>query len=334
MEDTPVMPALRSLWLFLLTAMLIPTACAASTTGLDNMLPMSAPAPAPSPVQAGSGRLERLVVPSRQVEPRPVDVWLPPDFEPRRAAGERFAVVYMHDGQMLFDARSTWNHQAWEVDRAVSRLMAEGRIPPTLVVGVWNAGPLRHSEYMPQRALDHLLPAQRQRHVAEALQGQPRADAYLRFLVEELKPVIDARYPTRPGPESTVVIGSSMGGLISVYALCEYPQVFGGAAGLSTHWVGKREANAALPLAAMNYLRDHLPDPAGHRLYQDHGTTELDALYAPYQPMIDQLVRDRGYGEAGPDANFMTRVFDGTGHNERAWADRVAIPLEFLLRGR
>ena len=78
-----------------------------------------------------------------------------------------------------------------------------------------------------------------------------------------LKPAIDARYATRPGREHTFIMGSSMGGLISIYAMNEYPQVFGGAAGLSTHWVGSGEANSHLPLAAFSYLRDHLADPAG-----------------------------------------------------------------------
>jgi enterochelin esterase-like enzyme len=122
-----------------------------------------------------------------------------------------------------------------------------------------------------------------------------------------------------------------MGGLISIYAMNEYPQVFGGAAGLSTHWVGKAEPNAALPLAAFTYLRGHLAPPDGRRLYMDHGTTELDALYPTYQAFVNQIVRDRGYVE---DRDAMLRVFDGTGHNERAWAARLEIPLRFLLRAR
>jgi hypothetical protein len=70
-----------------------------------------------------------------------------------------------------------------------------------------------------------------------------------------------------------------------------------------------------------------LADPATHRLYMDHGTTELDALYAPYQVFVDEIVRERGYTAA----NAQSRVFEGTGHNETAWAQRLAIPLQFLL---
>jgi enterochelin esterase-like enzyme len=273
------------------------------------------------------GRIERLAsVPSRHVEPRHVDVWVPAAC----TATQRCQVLYMHDGQMLYDARTTWNKQAWNVHLTVDRLMREGRIPPTLVVGVWNAGPLRHSEYFPGKFLPHLTPERRQALVERALQGRSRSDAYLRFLVDELKPLVDARFPTRPEARHTAIMGSSMGGLISVYAMNEYPQVFGAAAGLSTHWVGVHEANASIPLSAFVYLRDHLAPPDGRRLYQDHGTTELDALYAPYQRIVDQIVRERGYSER----DYRSLVFEGTGHNETVWAARLETPLLFVLGPR
>ena len=292
-------------------------------------LAVVAPAPAAEPPlpQVSVGRIERLpAIASAHVDTRPVDVWLPADYSPAR----RHAVLYVHDGQMLFDATRTWNKQAWDIHLAVDRLMREGRIPPTIVVGVWNNGERRRSEYYPEKALRHLAEPLRQRLVAEGLAGQPRADAYLRYLVQELKPAIDARYATRPERAATAVLGSSMGGLISVYAFSEYPQVFGGAAGLSTHWVTAFQPNALLPLAAFEYLRDHLPAPDGGRLYMDHGTTELDAIYAPYQAFVNEIVRERGY----TPRDSALRVFEGTGHNERAWGARVHLAIEFLLGGR
>jgi predicted alpha/beta superfamily hydrolase len=176
--------------------------------------------------QTESGRIERLAgFTSQHVGTRHVDIWLPANFESLKASGQRFNVIYMHDGQMLFDARTTWNQQAWSVDKAVTRLMQSGQIAPTLVVGVWNNGNFRHSEYFPQKYLQHLLPAPRQQLLEKALHNKPQSDAYLRFLVEELKPAIDQRYPTLVGPAHTVVMGSSMGGLISVYAMNEYPHI-------------------------------------------------------------------------------------------------------------
>lgn len=271
-----------------------------------------------------TGTIERLEnFPSQFVDARHVDVWLPPGY----SATQRHNVLYMHDGQMLFDPATTWNHQAWGVDKTVSRLMRQGKIAPTIVVGVWNNGKYRHAEYFPEKHLQFLSAAVRTTHVRDVLQGKAQADNYLRFLVHELKPAIDKRYATHSQASATAIMGSSMGGLISVYAMAEYPAVFGGAAGLSTHWIGARNPNAALPLAAFNYLRDHLPDPNTHRLYQDHGTIKLDRLYAPYQVFVDALVRDAGY----TDSSYMSRVFEGTGHNENAWADRLETPILFLL---
>ncbi len=286
-------------------------------------LATSAAAAQPLP-EVAVGRIERLpTLQSRHVDARPVDVWLPADYSPAK----RYQVLYMHDGQMLFDAGKSWNQQAWNVHLTVNRLVQQGRLPDTLVVGVWNNGALRHSEYYPAAFLPFVNEPVRQQFIAQGLQGKARSDAYLRYLVEELKPAIDARYATLRGREHTFIMGSSMGGLISIYAMNEYPHVFGGAAGLSTHWVGSREANSHLPLAAFSYLRDKLADPATHRLYMDHGTTELDALYAPYQAFINQIVKDRGYTAA----NSLSLVFEGTGHNERAWAARLETPLLFLM---
>jgi enterochelin esterase-like enzyme len=271
-----------------------------------------------------SGTIERIAnMPSKFVDARHVDVWLPDRYAP----GRRYSVLYMHDGQMLFDASTTWNKQAWEVPATLSRLIKDGRIPETIVVGIWNNDKFRPSEYFPEKFLSFLNQPIRKQLIDERLQGQPRADRYLRFLVEELKPAIDQRFLTRPEREHTFVMGSSMGGLISIYAMNEYPQIFGGAAGMSTHWVGSYKANAAIPLAAFNYLRDHLASPETHRLYMDRGTAELDALYGPYQTFIDEIVRDQGYTEE----NWVSRTFEGEGHNEQAWAKRLDDALIFLM---
>lgn len=275
--------------------------------------------------QVRFGRLERLALPQwRHVEPRPVDVWLPPGYDGQRP----HAVLYMHDGQMLFDARSTWNRQAWAVDEVAAPLLAEGRLRDFIVVGIWNAGEARHAEYYPQAFLRSLEPpALRERYIAQALQGRPRGDAYLRFLVEELKPAVDARYATRRERAHTLLMGSSMGGLISVYGLCEYPQVFGAAAALSTHWIGIHERNDALPAAALAYLERQLPAPESVRLYLDRGDRELDALYDQAQAQVDALLARKGY----LPPRHQSRLFPGTGHNETAWSARLAEPLNFLL---
>lgn len=291
-------------------------------------------ASAPTLPQPTFGRIERLAsVSSRHVDARHVDVWLPADY----SASKRYNVLYMQDGQNLFDGRLHMSGKAWEADVAVDRLVKTGRIADTLIVGIWNNGVERYAEYYPEKVLAFAPEAVRREYVEQASNGRSKADAYLRFIVEELKPAIDKEYATRPGPESTFIVGSSMGGLISIYALCEYPQVFGGAAGLSTHWVGKptawgreRVRNAALPLAAMAYLSQKLPSPPTHRVYTDRGDDWLDSLYEPGHRMVEEVLRDRGYTAA----NAMTAIVHGTGHGEADWAARLEAPLLFLMGAR
>lgn len=112
-----------------------------------------------------------------------------------------------------------------------------------------------------------------------------------------------------------------MGGLISLYAASEYPDVFGGIGALSTHW-------PAGDGIVIDYLTAHLPDPRTHKLYFDYGTQTLDAGYEPYQRRMDAAMRAGGYTEG---RNWITRKFEGAEHSERAWRERVDVPLQFLL---
>ena len=147
------------------------------------------------------------------------------------------------------------------------------------------------------------------------------SDRYLKFLVEEVKPFIDRTYRTQPDAAHTFVMGSSMGGLISGYALVEYPQVFGGAGCVSTHWPSDDGS-------AIEYFAKHLPAPGKHRIYFDYGTATLDASYEPYQQRMDQAMRAAGYTEG---RDWVTKKFPGAEHSEKSWRERVEIPLTFLL---
>ena len=271
-----------------------------------------------------SGSIQRIEhFPSKFVEPRTVDVWLPDGY----SAAKRYSVIYMHDGQMLFDPLLTWNKKAWQVDQTVGRLIREQRIPDTIVIGIWNSGAYRFSEYFPEKFLPTVTESFRRTYIDSYLKGKPQSDNYLRFIVQELKPYIDTHYPTRPERQNTFIVGSSMGGMISVYAMNEYPEVFGGAAGMSIAWISQDTPNFELPLAAFNYLQRHLAPPAGHRLYMDHGTTEMDRWYDPYQAFVDEIVRDQGYTAE----NWRSRRIEGTGHNELDWSNRLDSVLEFLM---
>jgi predicted alpha/beta superfamily hydrolase len=265
-------------------------------------------------VNVVSGTIKRLEkFPSKYVDARNVDVWLPDGY----SAKKKYAVLYMHDGQMLFDAATTWNKQEWQVDETV---------------GVWNNGDFRHSEYFPQKTLE-LLPAETRDYIVKNnLKNKPQADNYLKFLVEELKPYIDKNFSTKPDRKNTFIAGSSMGGLISIYAICEYPNVFGGAAGISTHlpMVGdtKTPHSEAIPAAFRTYLEKNLPKADSRKIYFDYGDQTLDAYYPPLQKKVDEIMKAKSWTEKA----WITRSFPGEDHSEKSWAKRLNIPLEFLLK--
>lgn len=311
-DDVPVNPDLQR------------RAALAWLTLAGGMLDAATAGPLP---EAGEdfGRIESLgALRAEGIAARTIDVWLPPGYERNR----RYAVLYMHDGQMLFDPAGTWNRKAWRVDRAASRLLAAGRLRDFIVVAIPNDPQRRFAEFFPQAALTNLQPpALRDAFVREALGGRPAADDYLRFVVEVVKPRIDAAYPVFTDRDSTFIMGSSMGGLISLYALCEHPEIFGAAAVMSSHWIGTFERNTEFPAALLAWLRERLPAPGSCRLYMDRGTGTLDALYDVAQRQADELLLEKGYRPP----RFLSKVFEGAGHDEDSWGARLGEPLGFLL---
>ena len=273
------------------------------------------------PFSDGTDVLQRLEdFPSRFITPRHVDIWLPPAYADQ--AELRFPVLYMHDGQNLFDPALSYGGVDWGMDEAVQRWMAQTGRPGVIVVGIWNS-PQRWQDYMPARPLAAPQASAGLKRFIRQAGGPPRSDDYLRFLVQELKPFIDAHLRTLPEREHTLVMGSSMGGLISLYALSEYPLVFGGAGCLSTHW----PAGGHRLVKAMGAV---LPRAGGHRLYFDYGTATLDESYEPYQQALDRWIRAAGYRQG---VDWLTRKFEGAEHSERAWRVRVDLPHGFLLSG-
>lgn len=277
-------------------------------------------------------QLDRFL--SQYVAPHNVDVWLPPDY-PKRAP---YAVLYMFDGQNLFGDREPGKMQSWRAAATAAQLVASGKTRPFVIVGIWNAQTLRVSEYFPQKPWESMTPDQRRTLSArqlgdfQLLSVAPYSDAFLAFVTQELKSAIDRRFAVDPKPEATFVMGSSMGGLIAWYAMSEYPGVFGGAACLSTHWPGPylsldAKTDDPAPDAFVDYIRQRFPSPAGHRIYFDHGTRTLDAYYAPTQQRVDRMLQAKGW----TGDHFESRVFEDAEHSEKYWAERLAVPMTFLL---
>jgi len=296
----------------------------------------AAPAASADPlklVDVSVGKIVDLgIVKSKFTDPRRVVVWLPSSY---RKNGPRHAVLYMHDGQNLFDPVLGYGGKEWQIDEHLDRLIRAKQVRPTIVVGIWNT-PKRLQEYVPSKAFAS-LPDEYRGKVKALYGGNPLSDGYLKFIVRELKPTIDRRFRVKTDRANTAIMGSSMGALISLYAIDEYPKVFGAAGMMSTHWplvihadnspVGDAEYEA-VSSTFERYLAPALPNPANHRLYFDHGSETLDATYARYQTRVDAVVAKRGYVQG---RNWLTRSFPGQKHNEDSWASRVDIPLKFLL---
>lgn len=247
---------------------------------------------------------------------RRVDVWVPPNAEGPRP------VLYMHDGQNLF-RHTRLIGKGWRVAESISSLAEQHRLDPPIVVGITSTMN-RLGDYMPQKVMasaEAMAFINAQITLNKLTADQLKADDYLTYLVTVVKPFIDSHYPTRTGVQDTALMGSSMGGLISLYGLCEYPDVFGMAGCLSTHWPITGDYLFA-------YLDEKLPEPGTHKLYFDHGDQGLDEAYAPWQARMDALLREKQYVEG---RDYQSWAFPGEGHHENYWAARLHLPLTYFF---
>ena len=267
-----------------------------------------------------------------------VDIWTPKGYDP--SSMKRYPVVYAHDGQNLFDSSFSFAGVAWEVDKACIELSSDTDFDMPIIVGINNRGAegLRPNDYFPENALDNISDSDRDKtFIFQTCNDLFLGNEEAGFVADELKPLVDSLYNTAPGMATTFAMGSSMGALASMYLLCEYPEKFGGAACLSTHWIGSLNLNSDYSMnddeicanAILQYLSDNLPHDGIHRLYMDQGTEDWDAGYRKYEVIAREIVEDKGYTRE----NGLLYVYDakGAGHNEWYWQQRVKIPLKFLL---
>ena len=272
-----------------------------------------------------SGSVKRIEnFQSKFVPARNVDVWLPEGYDGKK----KYSVVYMHDGQMLFDSTLCWNRKEWKIDEVFSKLIRENKIERCIVIGIWNNGSERISEYFPTKIFNNIDPKISKSLSDKYCNGKgANGDNYLKFLVGELKPYIDKNFLTNDDKDHTSIMGSSMGGLISIYAISEYPEIFGGAACMSTAWFSFTEPNYEVPNAVFQYLRSNMATPWGHKMYMDYGTGESDKPYELTQSFVDLIAKGKGYN----DYNYMSKVYPKAKHDEIAWSERLNVPVEFLL---
>ena len=233
---------------------------------------------------------------------RTVIVYLPPHYDAEAAV--RYPVLYLHDGQNVFD-RATSFGEEWHVDESAEQLIAADEIEPLIIVGIYNTGEHRLDEYTP---------------TAEPERGRGgHADDYGRMLVEELKPFIDRTYKTLPSAASTAIGGSSLGGLLTMHLGLRYPTAFSRLAVLSPS-VWWDDCVIVREVAALS----HKPPM---RIWLDAGTAEGVDTLVNVRALRDALVA-KGW-TMGDDLAYLEA--QGGEHNEQSWAARVEGVLKYLF---
>ncbi|HXZ79951.1 MAG TPA: alpha/beta hydrolase-fold protein [Terriglobales bacterium] len=234
---------------------------------------------------------------------RELIVYLPPGYD--QHPKQRFPVLYLHDGQNLFDETTSYvPGMDWKVDETAEDLIRRQQIQQLIIVGIYNAGVHRVDEYTPTK--DPRL-------------GGGRADLYGRMLVKEIRTFINSKYRTLLGPENTGLGGSSLGGLVSLYLGLQYPNIFGKLAILSPSvWWGNK--------AIIGMIKKADPRP-GFRIWLDMGSKEGTKSLSDVRLLRRTLVA-KGWIE-GQDLHY--EEVPGAVHNEAAWAARVGPVLRYLF---
>ncbi|WP_422355956.1 alpha/beta hydrolase [Roseivirga pacifica] len=228
---------------------------------------------------------------------RQIRVYLPPEYE---GSAKSYPVLYMHDGQNLFDNATSFVGE-WGVDEILDSLYYSAGLE-LIVVGVDNGGANRIHELT---AWNH------------EKYGKAEGQAYMSFIVSTIKPYVDEHYRTKPGRSNTAIMGSSLGGLITHYAVFQYPEVFSKAGILSpSYWWGEGPFEQVQEQAL----------PNNTRLYLLMGGKEGDEMLSSFNRMVD-LMKAQGLSK-----NVTSKVNPEGEHNEQFWNTEFATAVMWLFR--
>jgi len=237
-------------------------------------------------------------------------VWLPPGYDDAVNSARRYPVLYLNDGQNLFEAATSFTGIEWQADETADRLIREGAVPPMILVGLDNAARERIREYMPHRSLHPLT-------------LRVHGDRYPSFLIKEVMPFLARNYRVAQGPENTGLGGSSLGALIALYTATVRPGVFGKLLIESPSlWASNRQA------IRESRLVSRWPD----RVFLGVGTSETGRRERD-QSVVDDVRELAGIlRRAGLDQKRLRLVIEEGGtHHESAWARRFPEALTFLF---
>jgi len=245
---------------------------------------------------------------------RTVDYWSP------QGGSDRLLIA--HDGQNIFDRKTATFIYTWKMAQTTIRIAKELGLNPPVVIGVFHSSSKtdpdgRAKDLCPE---DPFLAGMQASYNSKVATDQLRGNNYLSNIFSTIVPKIETQSSSKFSPEDIAMIGSSMGGLATLYAAIKFPDRFKTALALSTHW----------PLAGeslVDWMIPRLPKNHGFKVWMSRGTKGLDATYLPFQERADELMKGAGWSSS----NFKSKVFHRTTHNERSWASYLDEPIRFWL---
>ena len=237
-------------------------------------------------------------------------VWLPPGYDDPGNAGRRYPVLYLNDGQNLFESATAFAGIEWQVDETAEQLIREGEVPPMIFVGMDNTGKERIREYMPYRSMHPRVLRVRGRY-------------YPDFLFKEVMPFVESNYRVATGPENTGLGGSSLGGLIALYTVVAFPGAVGRLLLESPSlWASGRQLVRESRSVRIWPERTFLAVGTNEAGSAEKSRTVVDDVRELAAIMRRAVLSER---------RLRLVIKDGAGHNEAAWAERFPEALQFLF---
>ena len=246
---------------------------------------------------------------------RLVDFW---------ATGNPTHILVAHDGQNIFDRKTATRLTTWQLAQNSIRVFGSHGINPPLIMGIFHSSTKqdpfgRYKDLTPQRPfMEGIKPTIKAGFEISDI----RSDKYLEVINTKILPTISQYVGVVHNPQQTAMLGSSMGGLATLYGVGQRPDIYGAALAFSPHWVISSNE-------FINQIIDSLPEPGSHKLWMSRGTKGLDASYEPFQNHADLQAMSNGW-KLGHD--FLSKVYPKTSHNEKSWQSYVADSLRFWLR--
>lgn len=265
-------------------------------------------------VKAGS--LKRVEVvggggPGANSLSRDLLVWLPPGYDAAENKGKTYPVLYMMDGQHLFE-KIDGAPASWSADETAAKLIAEGKIEPLIIVGIPNAGGLRSQEYLPFEMIDKVSPS---------------GGEFVEFMNSEVRPRIERAFRVRTGPESTGVGGASLGAIIAMEAGVSHPEVFGKVLAESMPLIAKERAAFKHFAGAKNWPLKVVFGMGGKETGKEAASESANKQYVATAQAFKELAQGKGLKQD----RFRLTIDEGAAHNEEAWGKRFGGALEFLF---